>query len=115
MNRTLWLLFCFHMVAQMVKNPPTMQETWVQSLVWEDALEPTPGFLPGESHGQKSLACHSLWGCKELDMTEQLTRHGISMTFLIIQNIRTSRTFLGYYPFHYRLSPFPLSSLSPPH
>ena len=27
------------LVAQMVKNPPTMQETWVQSLVWEDTLE----------------------------------------------------------------------------
>ena len=27
------------LVAQLVKNPPTMQETWVQSLGWEDALE----------------------------------------------------------------------------
>ena len=27
------------LVAQMVKNPPTMQKTWVQSLVWEDTLE----------------------------------------------------------------------------
>ena len=27
------------MVAQMVKNPPAMQETWVQSLGWEDLLE----------------------------------------------------------------------------
>ena len=26
-------------VAQLVKNPPAMQETWVQSLVWEDPLE----------------------------------------------------------------------------
>ena len=26
-------------MAQMVKNPPAMQETWVQSLVWEDPLE----------------------------------------------------------------------------
>ena len=26
-------------VAQLVKNPPTMQETWVRSLDWEDALE----------------------------------------------------------------------------
>jgi len=26
-------------VAQMVKNPPTMQETWVRSLGWEDPLE----------------------------------------------------------------------------
>ena len=25
--------------AQMIKNPPAMQETWVQSLVWEDPLE----------------------------------------------------------------------------
>ena len=27
------------MVAQMVKNPPSMQETWVQSPGWEDPLE----------------------------------------------------------------------------
>ena len=27
------------LVAQLVKNPPTMQEIWVQSLVWEDRLE----------------------------------------------------------------------------
>ena len=26
-------------MAQMVRNPPAMQETWVQSLVWEDPLE----------------------------------------------------------------------------
>ena len=37
----------------MVKNPPTMWDTWVQSLGWDDPLEegmePTPVFLPGES------------------------------------------------------------------
>ena len=27
------------LVSQMVKNPPAMQETWVQSLGWEDTLE----------------------------------------------------------------------------
>jgi len=27
------------MVVQMIKNPPAMQETWVQSLGWEDSLE----------------------------------------------------------------------------
>ena len=46
-------------VAQLVKNSPAMRETWVQSPVWEDALErawqPTPGLLPGEFHGQRSL------------------------------------------------------------
>ena len=31
---------------------------------------PTPVFLPGESHGQKSLVGCSPWGCKELDTTE---------------------------------------------
>ena len=40
-----------------------MQETWVQFLGQEDPLEkemaPTPGFLPGESHGQRSLADYS--------------------------------------------------------
>ena len=32
--------------------------------------QPTPTFLPGESHGQRSLAGYSPLGCKELDMTE---------------------------------------------
>ena len=32
----------------------------------------TPVFLPGESHGQRSLAGYSPWGCIESDMTEQL-------------------------------------------
>ena len=31
----------------------------------------TPGFLPGKSHGQRSLAGYSPWGPRELDMTEQ--------------------------------------------
>ena len=45
------------------KNLPTTwkpQETWVQSLGWEDLLErawqPTPVFLPEQSHGQRNLA-----------------------------------------------------------
>ena len=65
------------MVAQMVKNPPIMQETWVQSLSWDDPLEkgiqPTPVILPGESHGQRSLADCRPQDCKELDTTERLT------------------------------------------
>ena len=35
----------------------------------------TPVFLPGEFHGQRSLVGYSLWGCKELDMTQQLSMH----------------------------------------
>ena len=63
------------LLAQMVKNPPAMQETWVQSMGWEDPLDflPTPIFLPGESHGQRSLVGYSPCGGKQSDMTEQLT------------------------------------------
>ena len=35
--------------------------------------KPTPVSLPGEFHGQRSLAGYSPWGHKESDMTEQLT------------------------------------------
>ena len=31
--------------------------------------QPTPVFLPGESHGPRSLVCYSPWGHKESDMT----------------------------------------------
>ena len=45
-------------LAQLLKNHPTMKEIWVQSLGWEDMLRATwrasPGFLPGESHGQRA-------------------------------------------------------------
>ena len=48
------------LVAQMVKTLPAMQETWVRSLGQEDPLEKgmatTLGYLPGEFHGQRSLA-----------------------------------------------------------
>ena len=56
-------------VAQLVKKPPAMWETWVQSLGWEDSLEKgklsSPVFWPGEFHG-----LYSPWGRKESDMTE---------------------------------------------
>ena len=53
---------------------------WVRSLGQEDPLEegrawqPPPGFLPGESYGQRSLAGYSPLGCKELD-TAKVTWH----------------------------------------
>ena len=65
------------LVAQMEKHLSAVQETWVRFLGWEDPLEKgmatTPVFLPGESHGQRSLAGYSPRGCKESDTTEPLT------------------------------------------
>ena len=45
---------------------------------WRREWQPTSIFLPGESHGQRSLAGYSPWGHKELDMTE----HAYSLTVL---------------------------------
>ena len=54
--------------VSVVKNQPAMQETWVQSLAWEDPwrwkCQPTPRFLPGKSHGQRSLVGYSPWSYK---------------------------------------------------
>ena len=66
------------LVAPIVKIPPAVREAWVQSPGWEDPLEkgmalPIPVFLPGEFHGQRSLAGYSPLGGKESDMTEQLS------------------------------------------
>ena len=56
------------LIAQLVKNLPTMQKTWVQSLGWEDPLE------KGKATHSSILAWRipwtSLWGGKESDMTE---------------------------------------------
>ena len=57
------------LVLQRVKNLHAIQETWVSSLGREDLLEKG---MPGEFHGQRSLASYSLWGCRESDMTERL-------------------------------------------
>ena len=47
-------------------------DPWVGKIPWSRAWQPTPVFLPGESHGQRSLLGYSPWGCcKELDRTEE--------------------------------------------
>ena len=67
------------LLAQTEKNPLVLWETWVRSRDWEDPWRrewlPTPVFLPGESHGQRSLAGYSPWGHKESDMTEWLAQY----------------------------------------
>ena len=57
------------LIAQLIKNPPAMWETSVQSLGWEDPLEQGKAthssILLGEFHG-----LYSPWGCKVSDSTE---------------------------------------------
>ena len=56
-----------------VKNLPLMQELefWVGKIPWRRKWPPTPVFLPGKSHGQRSLVGYSLWGLKK-NQTQQL-------------------------------------------
>ena len=64
--------------GSVIKNLPAMQEIWVRSLVWKvpwrRTWQPTPVLLPGESHGQRSLAGYNPQSCKESDTTE-VTEH----------------------------------------
>ena len=46
-------------------------DPWIEMMPWRKAWQPTPVFLPGESHRQSSLVGHSPWGLKESGMTEQ--------------------------------------------
>ena len=77
------------LVVQTVKNPPEVQETWINPWVgkipWREWL-PTPVFFPGEFHGQRSLGGYSRWGRKELDTAESLTRTMELSTFTVLCN-----------------------------
>ena len=67
----------------MVKNLPANARRhrrpgfnpWVRKIPWRRAWQPTPIFLPEESHGQRTLAGYSPKGHKESDTTEQLSAH----------------------------------------
>ena len=58
-------------MTQLVKNPPAMRETWVQSLGWEESLE------KGKATHSSILAWRIPWGHKVSDMTE-----GLSLSFI---------------------------------
>ena len=57
--------------GSVVKNLPANSgdDPWVGKIPWRRRWQSTPRFLPGKSHRQRSLACCSPWGHKELDTT----------------------------------------------
>ena len=55
---------------------------WVGKVLWRRKWQPTPIFLPGESHGQRSLAGYSPWGHKESDTTEATEHTHIRKKFI---------------------------------
>ena len=73
---------CDFQVVLIVKNLPVKVEDrrhgfdpWVGKNPWRRKWQPTPIFLPGKFHGQRSLVGYSPWGPKESDWTEHPHRH----------------------------------------
>ena len=73
-----------------------MQETWVGSagrskkIAWRREWQPAPVFLPGTSHGQRSLVGCSPWGHKESDTTKCINSNSnnkddYSLQYLLIE------------------------------
>jgi len=67
-------------MTQLVKNLPEMQEAWEYTFIpgwgrfpWRRKRQPTPVFMPGQSHGQRSFVGYSPWGRKESDTSERLS------------------------------------------
>ena len=50
-------------------------DPWVRKISWGRKWQPTPVFLPGKFHGQRSLVGYSPWGHKKLDMTEWMSMY----------------------------------------
>ena len=76
-------------VVLVVKNPPPCYRRkckrhgfnpWVRKISSSRKWHHTPVFLPGKSHGQRSLAGYSPQGHKESDMTEQLSTHTLHVS-----------------------------------
>ena len=63
----------------MVKNLPANagdgKDIWVRKIPWRRKQQPTPVFLPGHFHGERSLLGYSPWGSKESDTIEHLSMH----------------------------------------
>ena len=63
---------------------------WVGTIPWRRKWQPTPVFLPGETHGRRSLAGYSPWSRKQSDTLSNLAQHlhsagrrGVAWTLLL--------------------------------
>ena len=76
-------LFLVYTGGSVVKNPPAsarntgdtgsrvrvrVRSSWVGKIPWRRKWQPTPVFLPGKSHGHRSLAGYSPWWCQRVKL-----------------------------------------------
>ena len=75
------LTFC-HLLAFLGAS---LLAPWVRKIPWRRKWQPTLVFLPGKSHGWRSLVAYSPWGRKESDMTEKF--HFTSLLAQLVKNL----------------------------
>ena len=79
----------------MVKNLPTVWETWVGKIPWSGKWHPTPVFLPGEFPGQRNLAGYiQSMGSQESDTTQQRNHHHYLMSYKKFSSVPTFALFV---------------------
>ena len=61
-------------------------DPWIGKIPWRRKWQPTPVLLPGESHGQRSLAGYGPQDRKELDMTEAIQHAWTSLVAQMVKN-----------------------------
>ena len=61
-------------------------DSWMGKIPWGKKWQPIPVFLPGKSHGQRSLVGYSPWDCKQLETTWQLSTWGITVLCIRASN-----------------------------
>ena len=82
----IYLIFHFLILPQsfpVVKNSPANSRDvgsipGMGRFPWRRKWQPTPVFLPGKSHGQRSLVDYSPWSCKQSDTTKWLSTHSLT-------------------------------------
>ena len=67
-------LYRVSLVAQTIKSLLAMQVTWVGKIPWRRAWQPTPVFMPGDFHGQRSLASYTM-------ASQRVRRYWVTNTF----------------------------------
>ena len=76
-------LLCVHSVQWLrifLKYRKLRLDLWVGKIPWGRAWLPTPVFLPGKSHGERSLVGYSPWGHTESGTAKQLRIHNVKHT-----------------------------------
>ena len=82
-------------------------DPWVKKNPWRRKWQPTPVFLLGKAHGQRSLAGYSPWGCKESDTSEHEHRQayrGNIFTNICDNVLFPTHHFLAVWPYLFCLT-----------